>query len=835
MDHFNFDSLKDCETVIVMSSTWESDIGLMPQNAIRFWNWLKALPLENLNRIFSKIKFAVCGFGSPKYRYFCGFATKLHDMFLRLGSFPILDLLKVDVDKPDRGQKQFSTWEHELLRELQAPTLPEPKLVLLPSVSQNMKTHTLSYPDGFKLLKVTHIMSYKKLFTGGDNYYYLEFSTEGAINFVDPPPDHYLYIVPRNDPSRVEKLVNTLYPGMGNTIVSLVPVGKSKAKDSTVLNFPSHLSVKELFEYYIDLSAHPAWHFVMQMESLIDESESKITDILEDPEAFAKWASTKTYFDVLPMYSSVMPSIEVLVTMLPRMLTRCYALLNNQDQKKGTLAIMFKVIPGGVCTSYLKGLKKGDKVIAQLGTSEFACHIDDLMQPFYVALGSTACSRSTEMQEKALAARKTIALEDLPLTLSSHQLFADLDRKPGVDETITQVLTITNMQKDKYRFTLAGTSSERFKLSFEPSSGVVKSKFSTPVKVSLTMYCTCEIHHQVLMTCEPIVRRTAASAEEGISTAMIPLNCESKLSSKLDFTEIKFLEQIGTGTYGTVSRGVWRGQEVAIKMLKLERVDVKEFQNECNLLQELRCPYVVNFVGYVLTSDKRCLLTEFVELGSLGKYIHGDLPVEYKIRVSLDCARGMSFLHNCGMMHRDLKPDNLLVVTMDPMSKVVVKLADFGTSREISSKEMSRAKKLTGGVGTPIYMAPEVLDGEPYSASADVYSFAMVMYELFTAKEPYLTPEFTAPWHIAQFVGAGKRLEIPADVPKAVADLISVCWAHEPGKRPSFDYCVEVLSRQSPKDLSRTLSKHNSGFIQNDWVSASPKAHHKTKNTAPKE
>jgi len=253
-------------------------------------------------------------------------------------------------------------------------------------------------------------------------------------------------------------------------------------------------------------------------------------------------------------------------------------------------------------------------------------------------------------------------------------------------------------------------------------------------------------------------------------------------------------------------------------------------------LQELRCPYVVNFIGYVLTSDKRCLLTEFVELGSLGKYIHGDLPLAYKVRASLDCARGMAFLHNCGMMHRDLKPDNLLVVTLDPMSKVVVKLADFGTSREISSKEMTRAKKLTGGVGTPIYMAPEVLDGEPYSASADVYSFGMLMYELFTAKEPYLTPEFTAPWHIAQFVAAGKRLEIPADVPRGVAELITVCWAHDPAKRPTFEYCVESLARQTPKDLPRSLSKHGSGLIrESDWVSASPKAHKKAKSTLPKE
>jgi len=458
---------------------------------------------------------------------------------------------------------------------------------------------------------------------------------------------------------------------------------------------------------------------------------------------------------------------------------------------------MFKAIPRGTCTTYLKGLKRGDKVIATLATSEFTCRIDDLMQPFYLALGASACPHSKEMQEKVISSNSATPLSEFPLTVSIKELFGDFDKKPGVDETITTTFTISNQRKGKYRFTIAGQSDERFKLSFEPSSGVIKSKFSVAVKAVLTTHCTCDVRHQVLMSCEAIGRQT--EDEEGMVTTMLPAHIESKLSPKLDYNEIKFLDQIGSGTYGTVSRAIWRGQEVAVKILKLDRLKEEEFQNEVNLLQELRCPYVVNFVGYCCTPGKRCLLTEFMELGSLSKYIHGQLPLEFKVRASLDCARGMAFLHHCGMMHRDLKPDNLLVVTLEPSEKVVVKLADFGTSREIAAKDMSETKKMTGGVGTPIYMAPEVLDGDEYSSSADVFSFAMVLYELFTATEPYLTPQFTAPWHIAQFVTAGKRLEIPPSVPKHAADLIRHCWAHDPAKRPTFDICVEALTRMCSK------------------------------------
>jgi len=799
MDHFDMDKLKDVDTLIILTSTWESDKGLMPSNAEKFWSWLKARELKEIGSLFSNIRFAVCGFGSQKYRYFCGFAQQLHDMFRRLGGYPFLPILKIDVDKNDRGQKHFTRWEQQVIDELLYPSIPEPSLVLLPSVAPSSKVMPITHPPNFKVLKVNALMSYKKLFSDGDNYFYLELSTEHLSSMAYSSPDQYLYIIPRNPLPKVEKLLEALYPGMANTVVSVMPISaKAKKKGESDLAFyPSHLTIKEFFECYVDLFARPALHFMRQMETIGDGTEySNLSDILEEKKDFIKWASDKTYYDVLMQYRNVIPPIEVLLTMLPRMLPRSYTLL-NQDSHKKSIAIMFKAIPRGTCTTYLKGLKRGDKVIASLGTSELTCRIDDLMQPFYIALGTSAYACSKEMQEKAIATHKTTPLSEFPLEVNVRELFHNLDRKPSVDETITTSITISNQKKDKYRFTIAGQTNERFKLSFEPSSGVVKSRFSTTVKVALTVFCTCDIQHQVLLTCEAIGRRVegAQAAEEGMVSTMIPVHIESKLSPKLDFSEIKFKEQIGTGTYGTVSRGVWRGQDVAVKILKNDRLNEQEFLNECNLLQELRCPYVVNFVGYCISADKHCLLTEYMELGSLTKYIHQSLPFEYKVRASLDCARGMSFLHNCGMMHRDLKPDNLLVATLEPSEKVVVKLADFGTSREIAAKDMSGAKKMTGGVGTPIYMAPEVLNGDEYSASADVYSFGMVLFELFTESEPYLTPEFTAPWHIAQFVTAGKRLEIPPKINKHVADLIRHCWAHDPAKRPTFDICVEALVR----------------------------------------
>ena len=104
MDRFAFDALPACETVVLLTSTWESDAGLMPQNAVRFWAWLRAQPLAGLGSLLARARFAVCGFGSQKYRYYCGFAVQLHEAFLRLGAAPLVDLARIDVDTPDRGR-----------------------------------------------------------------------------------------------------------------------------------------------------------------------------------------------------------------------------------------------------------------------------------------------------------------------------------------------------------------------------------------------------------------------------------------------------------------------------------------------------------------------------------------------------------------------------------------------------------------------------------------------------------------------------------------------------------------------------------------------------------
>eukprot|EP00727_Mastigamoeba_balamuthi_P012469 m51a1_g7845 putative protein serine threonine (881) ;mRNA; r:211297-217477 len=202
-------------------------------------------------------------------------------------------------------------------------------------------------------------------------------------------------------------------------------------------------------------------------------------------------------------------------------------------------------------------------------------------------------------------------------------------------------------------------------------------------------------------------------------------------------------------------------------------------------MEKLRHPSIVNFIGAVHEPGCLALVTEFCPYGSVPAVLDRH-PVSYalKLRILLDCSRGMDFLHRSGIMHRDLKPDNLLVASLEPLSSGVCRIADFGTTRDIN--RMAQDLQATKGVGTPMYMAPELLSGEPYAQPADVYSFALVMYYV-AAEAP---PMFDDPalvcnaWQYAAAVRAGRRPTLSSAWAADYVALMTRCWVEDAASRP---------------------------------------------------
>jgi serine/threonine protein kinase len=142
---------------------------------------------------------------------------------------------------------------------------------------------------------------------------------------------------------------------------------------------------------------------------------------------------------------------------------------------------------------------------------------------------------------------------------------------------------------------------------------------------------------------------------------------EAELSTMLDYEEITINgPPIGVGGFGKVFRGHWRGAEVAVKVLRDQNPHIKEltqFKNEIEMVNKLRHKNIVNFIGAVTVPGKMCMVTEYIKMGSLQAAIHGNKKMSklVKAKIALDVANGMNFLHQSGILHRDLKPDNVLV------------------------------------------------------------------------------------------------------------------------------------------------------------------------------
>ncbi|ELR23857.1 serine/threonine kinase [Acanthamoeba castellanii str. Neff] len=260
---------------------------------------------------------------------------------------------------------------------------------------------------------------------------------------------------------------------------------------------------------------------------------------------------------------------------------------------------------------------------------------------------------------------------------------------------------------------------------------------------------------------------------------------------QLECNELLMGELVGCGSFGVVHRAQWRGLDVAVKKLYLpthmqEHETITAFTQEIALVSQLRHPNIVQFLGYT-PPPALMLITEFMPHGSLTEVLRNaalqeQLNHHQLIRMARDIALGMTYLHGSSILHRDLCPSNCLVD-----GNLVVKIADFGLAR---LKSLSRT--MTRGLGTPAYMAPEVLKNQPYTEKADVYSFAVCFWQLLSGEEPYKAME--GAYQIVYSVTNGDRPPLAASLGKEERALIERCWANDPQQRPAFKEVVQRLN-----------------------------------------
>ncbi|KAK6249479.1 hypothetical protein SCA6_003484 [Theobroma cacao] len=259
-----------------------------------------------------------------------------------------------------------------------------------------------------------------------------------------------------------------------------------------------------------------------------------------------------------------------------------------------------------------------------------------------------------------------------------------------------------------------------------------------------------------------------------------------------DMSQLFIGNKFASGRHSRIYRGIYKQRDVAIKLISQPEEDAnlanfleKQFISEVALLFHLRHPNIITFVAACKKPPVFCIITEYLAGGSLRKYLHQQepysVPLNLVLKLALDIARGMQYLHSEGILHRDLKSENLLLG-----EDMCVKVADFG----ISCLE-SQCGSAKGFTGTYRWMAPEMIKEKHHTKKVDVYSFGIVLWELLTALTPFdnMTPEQAA-FAVCQ---KNARPPLPSTCPLAFSHLINRCWSSNPQKRPHFDEIVSIL------------------------------------------
>ena len=288
-----------------------------------------------------------------------------------------------------------------------------------------------------------------------------------------------------------------------------------------------------------------------------------------------------------------------------------------------------------------------------------------------------------------------------------------------------------------------------------------------------------------------------------------------------DVGEIVVERYLSKGTSGTVSKAKWRGMDVAVKEFfyvadepantpgaalakemhgrQTGNEVMRSFENEVFLMRELQHVNLVRFFGAQMKPPSLCIVMELMK-GSLADLLYGKLSKGIEktlppcgirtLSVLQDIAAGMCFLHSHSVIHRDLKSANVLF-----NRQLQVKLCDFAFSKfkassGVNSVGVPASAAFESTVGTPAWMAPEVLRGDEYTMRADVYSYGVLVWETMARRQPWR--ELNG-FQIISAVGMeGRTLKMPQGAPLLWWRVAAACWDRNPKCRPTFVQIDEV-------------------------------------------
>lgn len=254
------------------------------------------------------------------------------------------------------------------------------------------------------------------------------------------------------------------------------------------------------------------------------------------------------------------------------------------------------------------------------------------------------------------------------------------------------------------------------------------------------------------------------------------------------------MERIGKGGFGTVHKGC---RDVAIKILDLDDQDKLHLvEREFSIHKKLIHPNIVEYYGQFVSENFTHLniVMEYCDCGSLYDFLYKQnskkFSVKQKLSIVIDILKGTIYLHSLGIIHRDLKPMNILIKSFCNQKEFgyLAKIADFGLSRILNSSD-SRSL-LTPVYGTFQYTAPEIFRGDPNDHKSDIYSIAILIWELFSEIIPYSDTNLSKEQIIIPVAMKGLRPNLDLlsnDTPHDVKSILKSMWIDDPNLRTDLE------------------------------------------------